>query len=208
MKTTWIALVGLACVCVAVAQGAPANIAQGAASAPTAKADPEPARIGVLDLQKAITSTMEGQKEIADMTAKLKPRADALQAGQKDLQALETQLQNGKQTLSQQAQDNLTQQIQTKTRDLQQENDNLQQDEQQAQSNIVNDIGGKMMPIINSYAASHGLTMIVDVSFPWPQNPILYAPPSADITQDIVKLYDQAHPAAPVAPAKPAGPGH
>jgi hypothetical protein len=46
--------------------------------------------------------------------------------------------------------------------------------------------------------------MVLDVSNP--QSPVLWHNPATDITTDIIKLYDQAHPAAakPVTPAPPA----
>ena len=50
----------------------------------------------------------------------------------------------------------------------------------------------------------NGYAMVVDVSNP--QTPVLWADPAVDITNEIVKLYDQAHPGtgAAAAPARPA----
>jgi outer membrane protein len=61
------------------------------------------------------------------------------------------------------------------------------------------------MDVIIKYATQNGFAMVVDVSNP--QTPVLWADPAVDITNEIVKLYDQGHPGTGAAPAtaKPAG---
>ncbi len=79
----------------------------------------------------------------------------------------------------------------------------------------MEDLGQKMMDVIIKYATANGYAMVVDVSNP--QTPVLWADPGVDITNEIIKLYDQAHvggatasaPATakpPVAPAKAPAP--
>jgi outer membrane protein len=60
------------------------------------------------------------------------------------------------------------------------------------------------MEVVQQYATANGFVMVLDVSNP--QSPVLWHNPATDITTDIIKLYDQAHPAAAkaVAPAPPA----
>jgi hypothetical protein len=62
-----------------------------------------------------------------------------------------------------------------------------------------------MMAVVEKYAQSNGLAMVIDVSNP--QTPVLWAAQAVDITAEIVKLYDQANPGTGAAPtaAKPAG---
>jgi outer membrane protein len=66
----------------------------------------------------------------------------------------------------------------------------------------MQDLGNKIMDVIIKYATQNGYTMVVDVSSP--QTPVLWAAPEVDITQDIVKLYDQAHPGGAAATPAPA----
>jgi outer membrane protein len=58
------------------------------------------------------------------------------------------------------------------------------------------------MAIIDQYASRNGFAVVLDVSSP--QTPVMWAAAAVDITPEIVKLYDQAHPAAAPAgaPAK------
>jgi outer membrane protein len=62
------------------------------------------------------------------------------------------------------------------------------------------------MDVVQQYATANGFVMVLDVSNP--QTPVLWHNPATDITSDIIKLYDQAHPPAtaakPAAPAPPA----
>ena len=66
-----------------------------------------------------------------------------------------------------------------------------------------------MGDIIKDYAAKNGYAVVMDVSSQ--QSAVLWASPSVNITEAIVKLYDQANPvkggsAPPPAAAKPPAP--
>jgi outer membrane protein len=58
------------------------------------------------------------------------------------------------------------------------------------------------MDVIIKHATQNGFAMVLDVSNQ--QTPVLWADPSADITTEVIKLYDAAHPAAGAAPTAPA----
>jgi len=94
-------------------------------------------------------------------------------------------------------------------RDIDSANTKLQRDTQDAQTDldeeqqkIMQELGGKMMAVVEKYAQSNGLAMVVDVSNP--QTPVLWAAQAIDITAEIVKLYDQANPGTGTTTAKPA----
>jgi outer membrane protein len=74
---------------------------------------------------------------------------------------------------------------------------------------VIDKIGRKMIDVLDRYARENGYVAILDSSA---QNtPILYASNQIDVTQDIIRLYDQAYPlkagsAAPKpAASRPAG---
>jgi outer membrane protein len=69
----------------------------------------------------------------------------------------------------------------------------------------MQELGNKVMAVVEKYATGNGYALVLDVSNP--QTPVLWASQTIDITGDIVKLYDQANPGtgAPAAAAKPAG---
>lgn len=181
----------------ALAQAKPAAPPAATAAAPTGSPTVTgPSKIGFINIQQAIASTEEGKKLAADLKTRFTPKQTDLENQQKAIDALQKRLQDGGNTMSQAAKDDLNRQIQTKQRDFQQDVQNFQSDTQSAESDAMNTIGQKMMPLLKKYADDHGYTAIVDISLGWPQQSVLYFNPGTIITGDIVKLYDQAHPLA------------
>jgi outer membrane protein len=56
-----------------------------------------------------------------------------------------------------------------------------------------------MNPIINQYATQNGYAVILDVSNQ--QGGVIFGAADVNVTPDIIKLYDQAHPGTAAAPA-------
>jgi len=104
--------------------------------------------------------------------------------------------------LSQEEQARLTRQGEVLARQLQRKQDEYQEDVNAALADVQDRIGRKMIDVLDRYARENGFTVILDSSA---QNtPILYASTQIDVTQDIVRLYDQAYPAkAGSTPTKP-----
>jgi outer membrane protein len=81
----------------------------------------------------------------------------------------------------------------------------LQEDVNAAQGDVVDRIGRKMMEVLDRYARENGYVSVFDSSAQ--NSPIIYASNNIDITQEIIRLYDQAYPvkSSAAAPAsKPA----
>jgi outer membrane protein len=163
-----------------------------------------PAKVGIIHIQNAIIQTKDGQKAAGDIDAKFAPKRKEVDQKQGELQAMETQYRNGVNTMSEEAKAKLARDIDQRRKLLQRDMDDAQAELEQEQQRILQDLGQKMMAVIDKYAADHGYALILDVSSP--QTPVLYASNSIDITRDIVELYDKAAAAqAAVAPAaKPA----
>jgi outer membrane protein len=195
-----LALMGCLCAPLPVAA-----IAQAKPAAPAA-APAGPSKIGIINIQQAILTTQEGKKLTAALNARFAPRTAEINNEKKQIDALQKQLTDGGNTLSADAKSQITQEIQTKQRDFQQTAQNAQSDFQNAQTDLMNTVGTKMMPLLQQYAKQHGYTAIVDVSLPWPQSPVLYYNPGTVITQNIVRLYDQAHPVTAAPASKPGNP--
>ncbi len=193
-------LVLIGCLCVSLPAAA---AAQAKPAAPAATAPAGPSKIGIIDIQAAIMATQEGKKLSAALNARFAPRRTEIENAQKEIAALQKQLANGGNTMSADAKSQLKQEIQTKERDFQQTATNAQSDFQNAQTDLMNTVGGKMMKVLKKYAQDHGYTAIVDVSLPWPQSPVLYYNPGTVVTNEIVRLYDQAYPVAAAPAAKP-----
>ena len=158
-----------------------------------------PSKVAIIQIQRAILETGDGKKAQAELTAKYQPKKAALEKLQADIQNLQETLRKGSATLSDDAKNKLMRDIDANQTRLKRDNEDFEADVQQDEQKIMNELGQKMMDIIIKHSTQNGFSMVINVS---DQNtPVLWADPSADITTDIIKLYDQAHPAGAPAPA-------
>jgi outer membrane protein len=167
-----------------------------AASAPT--------KVGVINMQAAITGTAEGKQAAAELQSQFAPRQTELQNLQKQAEDDQNRLRTGQSMLSEEEQARLSNEYTKLGRVLQRKSQEAQDDFNEAQQEIVNRIGRKMVDILNKYAKDNGYAVVLDSSSQ--QTPILYEANQIDVTQDIIRLFDQAYPvkAAAAAPTKPA----
>lgn len=161
-----------------------------------------PLKPAVINVQAAILGTKEGQKATQDLQTKFMARRKTLEKKQSDLAALQSRMRSGSSTMSQPAKEKLIADIDSQTkawnRDSQEFNDEVQQE----QGRIMNEVGQKMLDVIEKYSTAHGILLVADVSNQ--QTPVLWTDASLDITTDIIKQYDQTYPAAVPTPTTPA----
>jgi outer membrane protein len=175
------------------------------ATALAANAQGPPTKVAVISIQGAIAATKDGQKAIAELDSKAAPKRKELDQKQTDINALKDQLNKGSNTLSEATKAELYKNIQQKTTSLQRDFEDAQADMDQEQQKVLQQLGQKILAVIERYARDNGFAMVVDVSSP--QTPVMYASPSIDITKEIIDLYDKnsATMSTP-APAKSATP--
>jgi outer membrane protein len=160
---------------------------------------PKPATINV---QKALLATKDGEKAQTDMQAKFAPRRAALEKKQSEIAQKQDQLKKGAATMSAEARDRLAREIDLDQKSFQRDTEDFDADVQAEENKVMQELGGRMLEVLGKYSNQNGITMVMDVSNP--QSPVIWADPGIDITTDIVKLYDLAHPAAaPTAAAAP-----
>jgi outer membrane protein len=166
-------------------------------------------KVGVINIQAAIAGTAEGKQAAAELQSQFSPRTTELQNMQKQIEDLRVRLQNGQTTLSDEEKVRLSRQGDQLTRAFQRKQQEFQEDSNDAQQDVVNRIGRKMMDVLDKYSKENTYSVILDESSQ--QTPVIYAAPQVDVTQDIIRLYDQAYPVRTAAgassgarPAKPA----
>jgi outer membrane protein len=157
-----------------------------------------PAKPATIHIQKAILSTKDGEKASVDLQNKFAPRRAAIEKKNTDMLAKQDQLKKGAATMSQEARDRLSRDIDTAQKSLQRDQEDFEADVQAEEGKIFNELGGRLMEVLGKYANQNGISIVMDTSNQ--QSPLIWADPSIDITADIVKLYDLAHPVAPPAP--------
>jgi outer membrane protein len=166
-----------------------------------------PTKVAIIHVQNAILSTKDGQKAAGELSTRFAPKKGDLEKKQTEIAGLQDQLRKGSATLSEDAKAKLMRDIDAGNKGLQRETEDAQADLDAEQGKIMQELGNKVMAVIEKYATQNGYALVLDVSNP--QTPVLWAASAIDITNDIVKLYDQANPGTGAsAPAsKPASPG-
>jgi len=163
-----------------------------------------PTKVAIIHVQNAILQTKDGQKAASELQGRFAPKKATLDKKQSDIAALQDTLRKGSATMSEDAKAKLMRDIDANNKSLQRDTEDAQADLDQEQGKIMQELGNKVMAVLEKYATANGYAIVLDVSNP--QTPVLWAASAIDITNDIVKLYDQANPGtgAPAA-AKPAG---
>jgi len=164
-------------------------------------------KVGVIQIQSAIVSTRDGQKAVAELESRMAPRKGDLEKKQNEIRELQEKLQRGGNAMADSAKQDLTRNIDQRTKSYNREMEDAQAEFQEQQRKLLDDLGQRMMKVIDGYAQTHGYTVILDVSN---QNtPVLYASNGVDITRDIIDMYDKtsAAPATSQAPKPPATSG-
>jgi outer membrane protein len=160
----------------------------------------------VIDVRAAIVGTAEGKQASAELQSQFASRQTELENMNKQVNDLRQRLASGAGKLSPEEEARLTQQGQRLTQQLERKQTEYQEDVNAAQGEVIDRIGRKLVDVLDRYARENGYVAIFDSSAQ--NSPILYKSTQIDVTQDIVRLYDQAYPvkataAAPVQ-SKPA----
>jgi outer membrane protein len=174
------------------------------AQAPAAAGSASAGKVGVISIRQAIVSTAEGKLASAELQSKFASRQNEIENLNKQINDLQQRLTSSAGKLSQEEEGRLRQQGQRLAQRLERMNTEYQEDVNAEQADVIDRIGRKMVDVLDRYSRENGYTVVLDSSAQ--STPILYASPMIDVTQDIVRLYDQAYPvkAGAASPAKPA----
>jgi outer membrane protein len=181
--------------------GTGAAWAQGAAAASPAGGAQV---VAVINLRGAIGSTAEGKQASAELQSQFAPRSAEIENLTKQINDVQQKLQAGEGKLSQDEEARLTAEGQRLTQRLDRRRTDFQEDASAAQQDVLERIGRKMVDVLDRYAREKGYSVVFDTS--GQNSPILYASNEVNVTQDIVRLYDQAYPVKTAAPATPKPP--
>ena len=187
------------------------GFAASAFAQPQAPAKPQaaplaiPTKIAIINMSQAIASTKEGQKAATEINNKFGPRKTEYDKRNQEIEGLTNQLNNGRATLSDDAQKKLAADIQAKGTALKRFGEDAEAEMQNDDAKIGQELQSKMGALIQQYAIQNGYAVVLN--YDEQQSPVLFAAAATWITDDMVKLYDQVHPvkeeAAPKPPVKP-----
>ncbi len=159
-----------------------------AASVPAARAQAvQPAKVAIINAQKAVADTQEIKKAQLTLEAKYKPRQQAIQNLQNQLQSIQQQLNTP--NLPPDKESQLRFDGTQKQKELQRMSDDFQSDVNNERQDILNRAGRQMTDVVKKIAEERGLDVVMDIT-----NTIYYKP-ALDITPEATAAYDKAYPA-------------
>ena len=161
-----------------------------------------PTKVGVINIQSAIVSTRDGQKAAQELETKRSPKAKEFEKRQADIRQLQDSLNRGGNAMADAAKQELVRNIDGKTKAFNRDLEDAQAEWDQDQQKVLQELGQKIMVVIDKYAKDNGYSLILDVSNP--QTPVLYASNTIDVTKEIIDLYDKNAPSATTAAPRPA----
>ena len=169
-----------------------------AASAQTSS----PTKVGIINIQQAIVATTEGQKAAKELEAKSAPKKKELERLQAEINSMRDQLNKMSSVGSDEQKRKLMGDIDAKTKSFNRQVEDAQAELDQEQGRVLNELGGRMLAVLDKYAKDNGYAVILDVSSQ--QTPVLFAATSIDVTREVVDLYNKNAPAAPASTGTPA----
>ena len=161
-------------------------------------------KVGTINIQQAVVQCRDGQAAVKALGERFEPRKKDLEAKGQSIGAMENQLRTTANTASQDALRKLQGDIDARKKSLQRDQEDAEAEFQQEQGKVLNELGGRLMQVIDKYARDNGYSMILDVGSQ--QTPVLWLANGVDITNDVIALYDKNAPST-IAPVKPAAGG-
>ena len=145
-----------------------------------------PAKLAVINARKAVADTQDMRRALAALEAKYKPRQQALQSLQGQIQSIQQQLSTPNLPPDREAQ--LRADGTRKQKELQRLNEDMQSDVNNEQQDMLTRAGAQMNEVVKKIAQDRGLDVIIDISN------TLFVKPALDLTAEATAAYDKAYP--------------
>ena len=148
-------------------------------------------KIGVINIQKALSETQEGQKASQELTAKVEPKQKEFTGRQNEIAQLERQLNTSTNLLTDEKKAQLARDLDSKKKRLERDTQDADDALRSEQQSVLQSMSQRLMTLLTKYAKDNGYTLIIATGEP--SAPVLYNSPQSDITPEIVTLYDKTY---------------
>lgn len=144
------------------------------------------AKLGYVDLQKALNMSEAGKSAKDNIQKKVKEHEGAIDARQKELKKLKDDLEKQALLLSDEARAGKERDYQQKLKEFQRYTKDIQEELQQKDADFTRQILEELFTVIKEIGQKEGYTMIFEQS----ESSLLYADDKADLTDKVIKAYD------------------
>jgi len=172
----------------------------GAQSAPPAQENPQ-VKIGFVDVERALASTGEGRAQLKALDEWARPRRDEINRLGQELSDLQREIMSKQGAASEDALADLNRQYVAKKRELEDKQRDAKRDFDQRQTTVLKELGGKLQDVITKYADTNRFTAV----FILKTDELAYLAKTAELTDIVVKLYNERYPLAETTPAATPG---
>jgi outer membrane protein len=147
---------------------------------------PSPAKVAIINAQKAVADTEEIKKAQTALEAKYRPRQQAIESLQRELQTIQQQA--AAPNLAPAREADLQATFTQKQKQLQRLGEDLQADVNAERQDVLGKAGRQMTEVVKKIAEERGLDVVIDVTN------TLYYKPTLEITAAATAAYDKAYP--------------
>ena len=150
------------------------------------------AKIAIINSQKAFETSVEGKKalgQLQDLDTRIKTNLAKMDDA---IRLLENRMNTGRLTMTTEALVALQADIDKKTTERKRYEEDQTRDAQQLSTNLIQKIRLEMVAVIENLAKERGLELVLDTA----TSGVVTASPTIDITDEVVRRYDQSKAAA------------
>ena len=149
---------------------------------------PAQTKVATVNLQRAVLESADIKKASAELELKYKPRQQAAQKLEQELQGIQTQLQQGQGKFTPQAEGDLQARGTRGQRELQRMGEDLQADVDRDRNEILGKAAQKMQAVVKTLAEAKGFDIVIDTQT------AIYFKAATEITTEAIAAYDKAYP--------------
>ncbi len=146
-------------------------------------------KIGVVNIQKVITSIGEGKSVMKTLEKSFKSKQKEIKSEEEAIKKLQQDYQKQSSLLSDKAKAKKEDEIRKKISSLQRKTMEYQKNIQNQEKQLKKPILEKLKPVIDSVSKDKGVALTFEAS----SSPVVYAQKQIDITSDVIKAYDKKH---------------
>ncbi len=147
------------------------------------------AKIGFVDLQKALNFSLAGKAAKGNIAKKVKEYEGTIEGKKGELKKLKDELEKQAVLLSEQARAEKERDYQQKLKDFQRFTKDIQEELQRSDADYTRQILEKILKVIGEMGQKEGYTVILEKS----ESSLLYADDKIDLTEAVIKAYDEQY---------------
>lgn len=155
------------------------------------------AKVGIVNLQEALNSVDEGKNAKAQLKKEFESKQKVISEREEEIRKLQGEFQKQQSVMNEETRNQRQEEIARKAQDLQSTYVTLQKELQDRERDLTRGIFEKMSTIVREIAAADGFSVIVDAQA------VMFADPTVDVTNELVRKYNARHKGTAAAP-KPA----